>query len=484
MSKKLSELLRGIDPKEIENIRIEDENDEAVNEKVKEVSLERIKALAMNNVQETKVVSIDKPIRRRKKTVSKFIIPLVAAASLSLGTVAATQNETLSHLFGQLFPYKDQVQSIDESMSASGLIFTAEGAFIDEKTGMFVASFRKEDGSDFKEGTEVGSMSLEMEKPNAMGWSITNQLSDDKKQLDCIVELSSSKKLHGQELILKAENLKVWHQAEILAPVKLSEIKEAPIEGNWKNYNSVDGLEEKLTDEGTNISLDRLAISDKGLEIITSYPDKAGIQDQILNLYLINTQTGETIEETESEHYWSKEEGLNKDYVQFKGVSHEDLKSLQLKVCTSYYEEAVQGNWEVGFELDENKQVIKKSVGQMVEAGKGKFYIKKVQVSALGVTIQGRKFTGQIEDIHEAYLEMKDGSKLHLQTNGMNSSISGVNIYMKAGNVMQENQDAAFVAEEDYTGITLGAESFNGGVFIDINEVQSIVINGKCISLV
>ena len=161
MNKKLTELMEDIQEDLMEEVM-----DEAEIREVPQVSIDRIKALATRNIgkmSEDKRVpdetykennSIHLEINERSngakrkggrgQLTKRILIPLVAAA-LVVGTVAAVNyNPTLKDIFGEFFPFKDQVQPIEKSMSAEGLTFTAEGALIDKKSGLFIASFTKD----------------------------------------------------------------------------------------------------------------------------------------------------------------------------------------------------------------------------------------------------------------------------------------------------------------------------------------------------
>lgn len=503
MNKRLSDLFDQVNPNEIENIEIEQE----LCKGEQKVSLERIKKLALEGIKETGLVEAEtgdniielckkrsckertssegterfkreiedeklcnssrgsKRGKHPRRLARRILIPLVAAVCLSVGAVAATHyNETLRNLFGQIFPYSEQIQSIEERMSVAGIVFTAEGAFIDDKTGLFIASFMKEDGTAFDTGTEAAQIRLLMEQSNAMGWNVYNELSEDKKKLICIVNLSSSQKLHGKALTLMAEDLKAWRNIKAVSPVSLSKTEQMPIEGNWKNYNSTDGLEAKLSETLEGLMLDRVYLSDEGLEIITSFADKEGIQDQYYDLSLVNQQTGESILASESEHYWSEEEDLNKDYTLFAGITAQDLEHLKLAVSSEFNEIITEADWEVSFSLNQNSQVISKKVNKIIKSGDETAFIRKIQVSALGVTIQGVKLSRDMTGFKNVYLELANGEKIDLWQSGMNSEMGILNLYLKGSSEENEKPDWAS--------------------FIDISNIQSIVIDGERILLV
>lgn len=484
MNKRLSGVFEEIGDEVLEDMEKEiEEIQRGLEEDKEDISLERIKELAMRGIEVEKNETNEKSIaleayrKKRRPHLKRLIIPLVAAVGLSVGVIATTHySETLSSLFGQFFPYSEQVQSIGKSMSASGVTLTAEGAFIDKKSGLFIASLRKEDGTSFENGTEIGQMSLQTQKPGSMGWSVSNILSDDGKQLNCIVDLSSSQQLSGQQLILKAEDLKVWRRLEAVSKINLTEISKTPIEANWRNHDSEDGLKIKLSEDIEGITLDRINWSEQKLEIITSYADRKNIEHQSASFSLVDTETGQVYEAAQSEHYWSEEEALNKDYTTFIGVTELDLEHLALKVNMNYYEVTMQGSWEVGFKLDDNKMIKTKKVNQIVKSGENKCFVKKVEISALGVTIQGTKLSAAIEQLEDISLQMKDGTSIKLWNSGMNSSFGKFNMYYK----VEIDEEAPL--EQGEMG-TMESNAFNLRQFIEIEDVESIVIEGITIPL-
>ena len=397
----------------------------------------------------------------KKSIVKRILVPLVAVMALAVGSIAAIHyNPTLNSIFGEFFPFKDQVQSISKSMSANGLTFTAEGAFIDSKSGIFVVSFTKEDGTAFEEGTGIREMRHVTQKPGAMGWGTQSQLSSDRKQLNCIVDLSGSNQLSAQKLTLEASDINAWRDLTAKSEVALEKLTPKDIHMPWKENKSVDGLKLNLAKEFKEVSLDAFNISDKGIELITSYYDQENIEDQYISLQIIDTRTQKVYEPSRKEHYWSNEEALNKDYYVFNQFSKGDLPYLKVNVKNSYSEKLLEGNWQVDFELNKNGQIKTKRIYQVIQNDKQKLMITKVEVSAIGVTLEGYRWSRKIEALQDFYLIMKDGTKLELGGMGSNSAGIRFNMYYKVASV-EENE-----------GSILGS-------FIDIDKVKSIVIEGK-----
>ena len=203
--------------------------------------------------------------------------------------------------------------------------------------------------------------------------------------------------------------------------------------------------------------MDAFNISDKGIEVITSYYDQENIEDQYIAIQIIDNRTQKVYESSESEHYWSNEEALNKDYYVFNQFTKEDLPYLEINVMNSYYEDLLHGNWQVDFELNKNKQVKSKRIYQTVKTGGQHLIITKVDVSALGVNLEGYKFSKKMEVFQEVYLRMKDGTRIELGNTGSNSGGIKFNMYYNAIKTEGDN-DLIFYD------------------FINIEEVESVVI--------
>ena len=428
------------------------------NEQKGNINLEayRTNLEAIDKSEENKVLSFTKA--HGKKIIKKRIMLLIATMILAVGTIAAVHyNPTLNSIFGELFPFKDQVQSISKSMSVNGLTFTAEGALIDNKSGIFIASFTKDDGSTFEEGTQVKQIQLITEKLGSKGWTTQYQLSEDRKQLNCIVDLSGNRQLSGQKLTLEATDIRIWRQLRAKSEMGLEKLEAQEIHQPWKNNKSAEGLQLNLVRDFKEISIDAFNVSDKGIEIITSYYDQENIEDQYIAIQIIDNRTQKVYEPSESEHYWSNEEALNKDYYVFNQFTKEDLPYLEINVMNSYYEDLLHGNWQVDFELNKNKQVKSKRIYQTVKTGGQHLIITKVDVSALGVNLEGYKFSKKMEVFQEVYLKMKDGTRIKLSNTGSNSGGIKFNMYYNAIKTEGDN-DLIFYD------------------FINIEEVESVVI--------
>lgn len=452
--------LEGIkgEDKNINEVKNRGQDNQKENEQKENINLEayRINLETIDRANEKKVLSLTNV--QGKRMIKKRMMLLIAIMILAVGTIAAVHyNPALNSIFGELFPFKDQVQSISKSMSANGLTFTAEGALIDNKSGIFIASFTKDDGSTFEEGTEVKQIQLITEKLGARGWTAQSQLSEDRRQLICIVDLSGNRQLSGQKLTLEAKDIRIWRQLSAKSEIGLEKIETEEIHQPWKNNISAEGLQLNLVKDFKEISIDAFNVSDKGIEMITSYYDQESIEDQYISIQIIDNRTQKVYEPSKSEHYWSNEESLNKDYYVFNQFTKEDLPYLKINVMNSYYEDLLHGSWQVDFELNKNKQVKTKRIYQTVKTGEQHLIMTKIEVSALGVNLEGYKFSKKMEVFQEVYVKMKDGTKIELSNTGSNSGGIKFNMYYNAIKT-EDNNDLIFYD------------------FINIDEVERIVI--------
>lgn len=466
------------------------------------------------------------------------MIPLVAATLLmGLTVVAISSSETLRDIFGDAFPMiQSEAQDIQKSMTIDGLTFTAEGAVIDDKAGLFIVSFVKEDGSPFEEGIVVSDIELDMENRGGMGWSKDTILTEDGTKLICMIDMSGDKKLYGQKLVLKAKSPGKWCSEEIESEVDLYEaykqsevnrLKQATINMREKNreedekweYTGDKGLKIPFDDEKSKLTLDKVEWKDETLGIAVSYSNSRGEDELILDINLIDTRTGKEITSDGGSGIWDGSEGIGKEYRKFMGITPEDLPYLQMKISYEYFEAIADNEWEVEFELNQNQNIRTQKTNTRIETRTQEITIKEVEVSALGVKIEGIKHTRNNEYL-EAYLQMKDGSKVDLWATGMSSSFNKIVGHYQVAceedaleisgeeQVAGEELVAEELAKEDENSVEAneseGTQSSGYGVstvsvatrksssdsegmripkFIQVEEVESVVIEGKVIPI-
>lgn len=415
-------------------------------------------------LQKAKIVEIEKLKQQKSRKYKGFrrsiLIPLVAIISLIGATLAAIQtNSTLNNFFGDLFPYADQVQVVGTKQIKSGIIYTVEGAFIDNNSGLFIVSMMKEDGSSFEEGTVVKNMRLEMDRPNGMGWYAQSYLEDQNKKLVTVMNLSCNKPLYKNELTLVAEDL-IQRESHKQVAMDLNKLYEAGKfitlkgnEENWYDYNREDGLNLHLVKDFTEFSIDDVRLSDVGLSLLTSYPDVMGIQDRTVNLSMIDTRT-EKEYDFEKYSHWEDVTGLNKNSFVVKGVKAEDLPYLKVQFMEDYDKELMAETWEVKFKLSKNSQVISKMILQRIKVMEDTLLLTHIDVSALGITLKGYGESGNLVHL-DVNVVMKDGEEKRVTYSGSSNGMGGMTCYYDLG-TNSESYIPDLINLEDVLGIKIG----------------------------
>lgn len=565
MNKRISEMMDDLDPSLLkDNYMNEDEAKIRVVDELKEedISLTNIKKLAMKNIEceidkemnqntvkgsvskleldsrlniKNKIVKndaheiIDLDTKRRKKRLSRkfvkrVIIPLVAAALLmGITVVAVGSSETLMQIFGEAFPMiQSESQDIGKSMTVDGMTFTAEGAVIDNKSGLFVVSFIKEDGTSFEEGTEVEDIRLEMEKRGGMGSSRETKLSEDGKKLVCVIDMSGDRKLYGQDITLRAKSPGKWlsgeekTEANLYEAYKQSElnrVEQATRQNNKESEGSSDeweytgsrGIKIPLIQEIPQLTLDNIEWVDEELRITTSYPDPTGEEELMLSIDLVDRRTGQEVTSNGGRGSWKADEGISIRYERFLGIQEEDLAHLEMKIGYEYFVPITNSEWKIEFKLDKNNNIRTQKTNTRIKTNTQEVTIKEVELSTLGVKIEGIKHTRN-SDYLEAYLQMKDGSIVNLWPTGMSTSFPNKIIehfQVAQDDSMESNEpvegDKPDVELSELSGTrrsgfggsmvsiatrkTMSSEGMRIPKFLKIEEVASIVIEGKVIPI-
>lgn len=415
-------------------------------------------------------IAIGDKLKRKKGISRNIFIPLVAILSL-IGVVVASsfgQSSTLKNFFGELFPYEEQIQVLGMQQVKSGIIYTVEGAFIDNQTGLFIVSMTKEDGSSFDEGVQVRQMHLDMKGPNGTGWGVTSYLEDHNKKLVSIMNLSCSKALYNKELTLRTED--IIKRIDVVEPttIDLSRLYETNQfktlkgnEENWYAYDRQDGMNIAPVKAFEEFSVDDVRISERGLSILASYPDIEGIEDRWAQIYLVDTRTYEKyIPDIYTQ--WCEDEELNKKSFVFENVTVADLPYLKVQFSETYNIVSVDETWEVNFKLSKNSQVKHKRIWQKIKEENDTILLTEVDVSALGVTLRGY---GKIDDSQNIVVKvlMKDGSEKELRKKGSSNGWKGVTYHFET----PYHEENSIYASE----------------LINIEDVVGVDINGKMIKV-
>lgn len=475
---KVTEYLSDIDLKYIEEITL---NTNEVQEVIEDIDVTKIKNKALQHARDTmiqeterlQVSTIDRKNNERvfeRRNNIRWLIPLVALLSL-IGVVAASSfggSSTIRNLFGELFPYHDQVQIVGTQQIKSGIIYTVEGAFIDSRTGLFIVSMTKEDGSVFKEGTEIQEMWLNMDKPSGQGWAIHSYLEDGGKKLVCVMDLACSEALYGQELTLVAKNIKrridVTESTHIYLEQLYKEGKFVTLKGNeenWYNYTPQEGMKLMPVETLETFQVDDIRLTEKGLSILASYPDVEGIMNSWPELYLVDKRTHKKYMPDTHTH-WDEAMQLNKKSFVFENITVEDLPYLNVSFTDSYEIIDIDENWEVSLKLSKNNQIKNKRIWQYIKNEDKKVLFTQVEVSALGVTLKGYGNLDTSQGVKVKVI-MKDDTERRLDNTGSSTGFKGsvyhFQVHYNPGGRIQDMK------------------------LINIEDVKAIEINGKVIKL-
>lgn len=475
---KVTEYLSDIDLKYIEEITL---NTNEVQEVIEDIDVTKIKNKALQHARDTMIQeterlqasTIDRKNNERlfeRRNNIRWLIPLVALLSL-IGVVAASSfgnSSTIRDLFGELFPYHDQVQIVGTQQIKSGIIYTVEGAFIDSRTGLFIVSMTKEDGSAFKEGTEIQEMWLNMDKPSGKGWTIHSYLEDGGKKLVCVMDLACSEALYGGELTLVAKNIKrrinVTESTNIYLEQLYKEGKFVTLKGNeenWYNYNPQEGMKLMPVETLEIFQVDDIRLTEKGLSILASYPDVEGIMNSWPELYLVDTRIHKKYMPDTHTH-WDDAMQLNKKNFVFETITVEDLPYLSVSFTDSYEIMDINENWEVSLKLNKNNQIKSKRIWQYIKGEDNKALFTQVEVSALGVTLRGYGNLDTFQD-QKVKVIMKDDTEKILESTGSSTGFKGSVYHFQVHyNPAARIQDMKL---------------------INIEDVKAIEINGKVINL-
>ena len=421
-------MMEDIDLKYLQEIEEAEEIENIQNEELS-LSLENIKAKAIQGIQVKSLEDARKKKSGKYKKIRRMILPLVAAIGVLGGTVVAVGNsQYMRNLFGENFSIiEEQVQPIRTQHINAGVIFTVEEAIIDNKSGLIIMSCMKEDGTTFEEGTYFFELHPRLDQSGGTGWSSQAFLSEDKTKLFTILDLSSETKLHNNEITLKADLLGQWREKEIPTTVKLEGVM-AQVKGwegeDWENYDSKESAQIVLTNDLPNLKLDFIQHEKGKLGIVTSYQYESTLNlDSSLvetSLYLVDTRTGEKITPNRSQGSMNGATRRDINCHWFEGISEGTIPYLTIGVDYNGFDIEVEGQWEVKFKLDQNKNILTAKPNLKVKKENLTVKVKSLEVSALGVKIEGIKNNELMQNL-DMQLLMKDGTKLPLTQSALST---------------------------------------------------------------
>lgn len=403
---------------------------------------------------------MDEKQRRKRRRIGRkkcIIVPLIATL-IAVGMTVVVVNNTsiLGEMLEKNFNIiENQTQKIGQSTSQGGIVLTVEEAIIDHSSGFIVLSFMKEDGTPFEPGTIAKDLHIQVEKPTSWGASYTPTLSEDGKRLLYLVDMNMRANLYGQKMIATAGSIGKEETNKMPIAIDLKEAYE-------KAQQTDEPLGLVLTETLPELVLDDITLTHDGeLTVYTSYLDQEEKNYLDTHIKMKDTQANVNLHYQGGTNWW--ESGSNRRIIKdtFSGIRVEDLANLELELEYEKYIPLAEGQWNLPFQLSKNHYVKKVRPNTKITQGEEKvFKIKNVEVSKLGVRIEGRSLKGDIRHL-DAFLKMKDGTQLELYRNGESSNLKYFVMHLKP------------VGEK--------AKETNG--LIDLSQVESILIEGVEIPL-
>ncbi|MGL6174565.1 MAG: hypothetical protein ACRC1P_08155 [Cellulosilyticaceae bacterium] len=424
MNKKVSEILDELECEWIDAIVVEEDK------RLQQISFQKISKRAMQGIQEEREISLEhiqKKKGKRIKLLKRIILPLVAAISLmGITAVAINSNENLREILGETFPFiQSEIQSIKKIAIDQGVIFTAEAAAIENKSGTFFLSVEKEDGSTFDEETVLRKVLPSQEKKGGMGWGSYCTLTEDRKKLMVVVDLSGSRELYNQTIAFTAYDIGIWEEGKVKPTINLQEVYQKTLFNqvdktprSWEDYRQAESIGISLIKQFPDYQLDKVELDGEKLSIITSYlsPNGENLIEHI-EMKLIDRRTGKEVQGDGGSSSWDRADERNKMCDRFLGVTEADLPYLELDINYRYFEPMVPGEWHVAFELNKNENVKEQKLFKKIKAGDKNVTIHDIQISKMGVKVEGLRHHGSSYDLN-GYVQMKDGSQIELLTTG------------------------------------------------------------------
>lgn len=490
MNKKISEMMDHLDEQYIQGIQIEDREKVDIDkdkEGIEYPSLYIIKRKALEGIKVVPLETVKEQKKEKKHKLTgkkRFILPLVAAlTALGMTVVAVSNYPVLSHLIGDGFgAISKEAQVVGQSVTKQGITFTVEEAVIDSSSGFIAVSFTKEDGSPFEPGTMPERISIQPKHQTSMGYSYEPILSEDGKKIFCLIDMSMSGNLYGQEITLLVEKIGRTETGEI--PLELN-LQDAYNQMQGLDYHFYEGLEYTpnqalgipLTDTLPGLVLDQVILDHKGiLKLYTSYEDPYEENNLNTTFKLIDTALDSEVYYQEGTNIWDASTKRRKIEDVYRGVVEEDLKDLKLTLQYEKYIPLAGDEWALTFKLQKNKNVKKAKPNLTLTKGtSAELVIKEVEVSRLGVRVEGYQPKGSVA-LFDMSLKMKDGKRIGLSTSGLNT---------KSNYFFIQHLEAAVPDEETVvppTENTVPIDSvtypigFSLQHFIDLDQVESLII--------
>ncbi|MBP3953322.1 hypothetical protein [Bacillus suaedae] len=175
-------------------------------------------------------------------------------------SVAAQNTDYFSMFFGAQESGIES-QSVNQSISVSGIKMAVEESIIGGKSALILVSFEKEDGTAFQNDVVIPNLELGW-KQNA-SYMVDQQMTEDRKKLMIMFDIDTTKNISGEKLTISADKVLDSKTDEVLVngPFHLTFIgSESPTSQNISVDLNLAEDDEKLQLDAINISANGIGI--------------------------------------------------------------------------------------------------------------------------------------------------------------------------------------------------------------------------------
>lgn len=497
MSRKITDLMEQLETQLLEEIEEID---------VDKVCAERIKGHTMEKIQESQFF---KDIRRKRRGHFKlgrmkktFVIAIILSALIGIVVGAVSISPTLQEFFSkQLNLVLPHAQEVQKSVSQNGVTMTVDTAIAGNSGGLIVLRVTKDDGSALEEGSEFKKFEVNIEGIGSSAYGHGWQLSEDKKILTYMIDLKKMGSIVDVPIKITGRDIVRVTQNEEIISINLDEVKSAR-EIELYTSDEITGLdgesEIKLPENGElkGISLEHsdsdMVLGSVGFKngTLYLYMEYTEAEGSLWQLYkLVDIRTGETLYSDNTEGRAGSDNRITIEKSFYQGITPEVLPYIKLVNLYNTYEVFEEGEWKLSFTLAPNKN-IKTFKGKKSVVLKGERYdVERIEISALGGSIEGKKFVEDTSIMRNGLPELnvrlylEDGSSImmnHIMASGGDDG-GDYNVYIEAGEhwgslTTQEKEKRRQEANENMYKRTEGYEYFLDLPIIDIDQVESIQI--------
>lgn len=429
-----------------------------------ELELKRIKEMTINK--------LDIKSGKTKRFNKKSIIPLVAAAALTLTSITAIAGTDLNSLFSRIFEsgvenIENSGKLVNVSDSHDGITFKVNGVVGDSNSATILFDIIKDNGEPFN-GEMVTFDKLDLLLDGSGGWSY-NQYNAEEISDTASFSLTMDKRkgLYNKELLLSITNINSIDYHEKNASVNIynllsnnKELQNISIPTEHIELPKKEDYPQMSEDEFYKFSLGKkheknLVIKAANMninlfeDVKDVYLDNIGIVNGKLQLcikrsnladftrvYFVDKNTNEEIYDVFSLTQTSSNSDFSYDKYYFDISTVEELENLELRANFYNNTETYEGTWNVKFKLDYNNLTKKYKVNRRIMYNDNKFEVKSIELSPVSVTVKIKRDlsnpTASIDGYNDIKVKLKDGTFASYNSGGTGGGgleISSTNVF-------------------------------------------------------